>query len=223
MASSKSDTSMLQKIPLFSSLTDAQVAAFSQRAGTKSYPRNTILVTEGDDTDSLFVVQAGKVKVYLSDEEGKELILNIQGPGDYFGEVALLDDAPRSASVMTLEDTRCLVVSKRDFQECLLQNPQIALVLLRDLSQRLRQLTENVKSLALMDVYGRVARTLLGLAEKRDGQMVIDQKLTQKDIANMVGASREMVSRILKDLTAGGYISMNRAGMTINEKLPAHW
>jgi CRP/FNR family cyclic AMP-dependent transcriptional regulator len=214
---------MLEHIPLFSNLPPPELAALEKRATTKGYAKNTILVSEGDNTDSLFVIQAGKVKVFLSDEEGKEVILNIHGPGDYFGEIALLDDAPRSASVMTLEDSRMLVISKRDFQECLALHPSIALTLLRDLSLRLRTLTESVRSLALMDVYGRVARTLLSLATPRDGRLVIEQKLTQKDIANMVGASREMVSRILKDLTAGGYVTVHKNGITINEKLPNHW
>lgn len=214
---------MLNKIPLFANLPQEQLAILNKRTVTKAYPRNTILVSEGDNTDQLFVILSGKVKVYLADEEGKEVILNIHGTGDYFGEIALLDDAPRSASVMTLEDSKMLVISKRDFQECLVQQPAIALTLLRDISRRLRLLTDNVKSLALMDVYGRVARTLLSLATQRDGHLIIEQKLTQKDIANMVGASREMVSRIMKDLTAGGYISVTKTGMKINEKLPSHW
>lgn len=214
---------MLEKVALFANLSDVEISSLERRAATKTYPKNTILVSEGDHTDSLFVIQSGKVKAYVADEEGKELILNTHGPSEYFGEIALLDDAPRSASIMTLEDTRCMVISKRDFHECLAQHPSIALTLLQHLSQRLRALTENVKSLALMDVYGRVARTLLSLAQDRDGHLVIDQRLTQKDIASMVGASREMVSRILKDLTAGGYITVNRQNMVINEKLPAHW
>lgn len=214
---------MLNKIPLFANLPQEQLVLLNKRTVTKAYPRNTILVSEGDNTDQLFVILSGKVKVYLADEEGKEVILNIHGPGDYFGEIALLDEAPRSASVMTLEDSKLLVISKRDFQECLVQQPAIALTLLRDLSRRLRVLTDNVKSLALMDVYGRVARTLLSLATQREGHLVIEQKLTQKDIANMVGASREMVSRIMKDLTAGGYITVTKTGMRINEKLPSHW
>lgn len=214
---------MLEKVALFANLGETEINSLERRAAIKSYPKSAILVSEGDQTDCLFVIQSGKVKAYVADEDGKELILNIHGPGDYFGEIALLDDAPRSASVMTLEDTRCYVISKRDFRECLAQYPSIALTLLQHLSQRLRSLTENVKSLALMDVYGRVARALLSLAQDQNGRLVIEQRLTQKDIANMVGASREMVSRILKDLTTGGYITVSRNGMVINEKLPAHW
>jgi CRP/FNR family cyclic AMP-dependent transcriptional regulator len=166
---------------------------------------------------------SGRVKVYLSDEDGKEVIINTQGPGEYFGELALIDEAPRSASVMTIEDSKLSIVSKRDFESCLARYPEIALRVIKGLTKRLRHLTENVKSLALMDVYGRVARTLLSLAEEQDGKLVVHQRLTQRDIAAMIGASREMVSRILKDLTIGGYITVDKKSITINEKLPHAW
>ncbi len=214
---------MLKNIPLFANLPEQDADALSRRAVTKAYPKNTILVSEGDETDCLFVIQSGKVKVYLSDDEGREIILNIHGPGDYFGEIALLDDAPRSASVMTLVNSRLWIISKRDFEECLAQNPLISMRIIRDLTRRLRALTDNVKSLALMDVYGRVARTLLQLAAEQNGELVISQRLTQRDIASMVGASREMVSRIMKDLSVGGYITVEKTRITINEKLPEHW
>ncbi|NOY71819.1 MAG: Crp/Fnr family transcriptional regulator [Gammaproteobacteria bacterium] len=214
---------MLQNIPLFSNLSEKDLAALTQRAATKSYPKNTILVSEGDETDSLFVIESGKVKVFLSDHEGKEIIINVHGQGEYFGEIALLDDSPRSASVMTLESCRVMLISKRDFEECLSQNPSIALCLLRDLTLRLRTLTDNVKSLALMDVYGRIARILLSMASEEGDKLVISQKLTQKEIANRVGASREMVSRIMKDLATGGYITVKKSGIIINHKLPENW
>ncbi len=214
---------MLQNIPLFSNLSEKDLAALTQRATTKNYPKNTILVSEGDETDSLFVIESGKVKVFLSDHEGKEIIINVHGQGEYFGEIALLDDSPRSASVMTLESCRVMLISKRDFEECLSQNPSIALCLLRDLTLRLRSLTDNVKSLALMDVYGRIARILLSMASEEGDKLVISQKLTQKEIANRVGASREMVSRIMKDLATGGYITVKKSSIIINHKLPENW
>lgn len=214
---------MLGNVSLFAGLPEQDIAMISNLATTRTYPKNTIIISEGDRSDSLYAVLSGKVKVYLSDDEGKEIILNIQGEGEYFGELALLDDAPRSASVMTLEESRMAVVSKTGFEDCLAKNPEMALRVIRGLSARLRNLTENVKSLALMDVYGRVARTLLDLAEGEGDMLVINQKLTQRDIANMVGASREMVSRILKDLSTGGYITIKNKTITINEKLPPGW
>jgi CRP/FNR family cyclic AMP-dependent transcriptional regulator len=169
------------------------------------------------------VVLSGKVKVFLSDEEGKEVTLNLQGDGEYFGELAILDDAPRSASVMTTEDTKLAVLSKAAFEKCMEQHSTIALTVMRGLARRLRELTENVRSLALMDVYGRVARLLLEMSEEEGGKKIIKQRLTQRDIASMVGASREMVSRILRDLSIGGYISIENKIITLNERLPPAW
>ena len=214
---------MLRKIYLFSELPEEDLQAVSNLATTRTYPKNTIIISEGDDSDSLYAVLSGKVKVYLSDDDGREIIINIQGEGEYFGELALLDDSPRSASVMTLEETKLAVISKSSFEKCLSNNPQLALHIIRELSSRLRNLTQNVKSLALMDVYGRVARTLLDMAEPTGEKLEIRQKLTQRDIASMVGASREMVSRILKDLSTGGYITIQNKTITINEKLPPGW
>ena len=214
---------MLSNVSLFSDLPDADRNAIAGLATIRSFPRNTIIISEGDDSDSMYVVLSGKVKVYLSDDEGKEIIINILKEGDYFGELALLDESPRSASVMTLEDSKLAVLSKAAFEECLKSNPEIALEVIKGLSARLRNLTDNVKSLALMDVYGRVARTLLDMSETQGGVQVIKQKLTQRDIASMVGASREMVSRILKDLSIGGYITIENKTITINEKLPHGW
>ena len=214
---------MLRKIYLFSELPEEDLQAVSNLATTRTYPKNTIIISEGDDSDSLYAVLSGKVKVYLSDDDGREIIINIQGEGEYFGELALLDDSPRSASVMTLEETKLAVISKSSFEKCLSNNPQLALHIIRELSSRLRNLTQNVKSLALMDVYGRVARTLLDMAEPTGEILEIRQKLTQRDIASMVGASREMVSRILKDLSTGGYITIQNKTITINEKLPPGW
>lgn len=213
----------LSNIPLFSGLGEQEIQAISHHAVTKRFVKNTVVINEGDNSDSLYVILSGRVKIYLSDEDGKEVILNNQGPGDYFGELALIDEEPRSASVMTTEDCKLSIINKHDFAACLQKHPEIALSLIKDLSQRMRSLTENVKSLALMDVYGRVARTLLNLSVEEDGKLVIQERLTQKDIANMVGASREMVSRILKDLSIGGYITVDKKRITINERLPAAW
>ena len=194
--------------------------AKSRTAGIES---NSILINEGDQTDSLYVIIDGEVKVYASDENGKEVILNILGAGEYFGELSLVDDQPRSASVMTMMPTKVMIISKANFKQCLAENSELAFNLIRALTKQVRALTDNVKSLALMDVYGRVAHTLLDLATEREGKQIIEQKLTHQDIANMVGASREMVSRILKDLSRGGYISIDKKSITINEKLPPGW
>jgi CRP/FNR family cyclic AMP-dependent transcriptional regulator len=204
-------------------LTEAELRALSGRGAVKSFPKHAVIVSEGDETDSLFVILSGRVKVFLADEAGKEIVLGTQGPGEYFGEMAL-DGGARSASVMTLEPSRFVVVPRRMVREFLRTQPEFSVRLVEKLIRRTRALTASVKDLALMDVYGRVARLLLELAEEDDrGTLVIREKLTQLDVANRVGASREMVSRILKDLAAGGYISVKQKRITVHKAPPRHW
>jgi CRP/FNR family cyclic AMP-dependent transcriptional regulator len=203
-------------------LNENDLRALAQRGVTRTFRKNTIVVSEGDATDSLYIILSGKVKVYVADESGKEVVLNTQAQGSYFGEM-VLDGGPRSASVMTLEPSTFSVVSQSEFRKFLTENPQIAVHIIEKLIARTRALTDNVKSLALLDVYGRIARLLLELAQEKDGKLTIDEKLTQQDIANRVGASREMVSRILNDLSRGGYIEIADKKITINKKPPARW
>jgi CRP/FNR family cyclic AMP-dependent transcriptional regulator len=207
----------------FSELAPEEVRLICDCGTTKTYPKNSILINEGDQTDTLYIILSGKVKIYVSDKEGREVILNILGPGGFFGELALIDEAPRSASVMTLETSSLGMVTKAGFQQCIAAHPEIAMKMMRILCRRIRSLTENVKNLALLDVYGRVARTLENLATPKNGELVIEQRLTHQDIASMVGASREMVSRIMKELTIGKYIHFKNKRITILKKLPLNW
>ena len=195
---------------------------FAKHAVSRTYPKNTVVVSEGDETDSLYIIVSGRVKIYVSDEKGKEIVLNESGPGEYFGEM-VLDEGPRSASVMTLEQTQFLVVPKEDFRGFVAGSPEFALHLICKLIKRVRALTNDVKSLALMDVYGRVARLLLDLAKERDGALVIENKPTQQEMASRIGASREMISRILSDLAKGGYIVSDGDRITIAKGLPRAW
>lgn len=214
---------MLEKTPLFSSLDASELALLSSQAVTRTFPKNSVIINEGDASDALYIMNSGRVKVFLSDEDGKEMVLNTLGPGEYFGEVAMLDNAPRSASIITLEKTCISIISKKDFEACLFRNSALAMLIIRDLAKRLRMATENVRSLALLDVYGRVARLLIQLAVEKDGQLVVEEKLTHQDIADRVGSSREMITRILKDLRAGNYIEIEGRHITIKENLPDHW
>ncbi len=214
---------MLDKIPLFSDLDKAELELLSTRTVTRQYPRNAIIINEGDLSDSLYVIRSGSVKVFLSNEEGKEVILNVQRPGEYFGELALIDSGPRSASVITQEKTTLSLISKSDFEDFLRHHPAATVKIMQGLIKRLRALSESVRSLALMDVYGRVARLLLKLSQPEGDVRVIHDALTQQDIADRVGASREMVSRILKDLREGGYIEINDRHITLRERLPHGW
>jgi CRP/FNR family cyclic AMP-dependent transcriptional regulator len=191
-------------------------------ATTRSYAKHAIIVSEGDETDSLYVLLSGRVKVFVSDADGKEVTLNQLGPGEYFGEVTL-DGGPRSASVMALEETRCAVAKRGELLALVERQPEFALHMVRKLARRVRALTENVRSLALMDVYGRVARLLLELAEESDGRLVIHEALTHKDIASRVGASREMISRIFSDLSDGGYVRKENGRLVIVRRPPPRW
>ena len=191
-------------------------------AAPRAFARHAIIVSEGDETGSLYVLLSGRVKVFLSDAQGREVELNRLGPGEYFGEVTL-DGGPRSASVVALEETRCAVVHRNELLGLIGREPELALHIVRKLARRVRALSENVRSLALMDVYGRVARLLLELAEERDGRLLIAEPLTHKDIASRVGASREMISRIFSDLSAGGYVRKEGAQLVLVRKPPPRW
>jgi len=203
-------------------LTAGELQAISPHAQTRAFPRNAVVLNEGDRTDSLYIILEGRVKAFVADPDGKEVVLSTQGAGEYFGEMAL-DEGPRSASIMTLEPSRFLVVPQSDFKDFLLKNPAVAVRVIEKLIHRVRALTKNVKSLALMDVYGRIARLLLELAVERDGRLVISERLTQKEIASRIGASREMVSLILKDLTVGGYIRSEGHTIVIERTPPPRW
>jgi CRP/FNR family cyclic AMP-dependent transcriptional regulator len=191
-------------------------------ATIRTYPKHAVIVTESDETDSLYVMLSGKARVYVSDAKGREVVLNQLGVGEYFGEVTL-DGGPRSASVMALEECRCAVIRRAELTAFIERNPGFALHLVRKLAHRVRELTENVRSLALMDVYGRVARLLLELAEQKDGRLVVPGPLTHKEIASRVGASREMISRIFSDLSDGGYVRKEDGQLVIARKPPPRW
>lgn len=197
---------------------DALISAGSQR----SYPRNTLLIQEGDRSDQLYVVLSGRLKVYLSDSEGKEIVIDTLVPRQLFGEMAL-EGEPRSASVMTTEPCKLAVIERDQFKRFLADNPDAAYALIVTLIRRARNLTRAVGSLALLDVYGRVARLLLDNASEENGRLVVGERLTQQEIARRVSASREMVSRIVTDLREGGYIGIEDDPMVIYRPLPKRW
>jgi CRP/FNR family cyclic AMP-dependent transcriptional regulator len=213
---------MLENVPLFSGLPKEALTEIEQHGSVKSYKKNVIVINQDDETDSLYVILSGSVKVFVSGEDGREAVLNHQEAGDYFGDLALIDKQPRVASVMTMEPSKFMIISRENFLTCLSKNPEIAINLIKPMTRRMRMLAKNVGSLALLDVYGRVARILLEQSEEQ-GDVMVTEKLTQQEIADMVGASRAMVSRILKDLKEGGYISIEKKRITIHHKLPSRW
>jgi CRP/FNR family cyclic AMP-dependent transcriptional regulator len=208
---------LLRTIPLFSGVQDPELEQIARVATQRKVPRGTVIVRSGDVTDSLYVLINGSARVLNSDEEGREVILSILGPGDFFGEMGLIDGSPRSADVVAAESCELLVISKADFKRCLQENFEVALNIMKRLVERLREADRKIESLALMDVYGRVAKLLLEFSEVHDGQKVIRRKLTKQDIAKMIGASREMVSRVMKDLEASGYIRVEEGQIVLDE------
>lgn len=200
-------------------LDDDDLRALSAHATEQTYQKNVVVVNEGDQSNTIFIILSGRVKVFLRNAEGREMVINVLGSREYFGEL-VIDEGARSASIATLETCRFMIVTKADFKALVISDPDFALKLINRLMLRVRALTDNIRSLALLDVYGRVARLLLELAIEQDGRLVVPEKLTQQDIAERVGASREMISRIFKDLVTGGYISIDHKHITINRDLP---
>ncbi|MGI9024733.1 MAG: Crp/Fnr family transcriptional regulator [Burkholderiaceae bacterium] len=196
--------------------------AIAARGQTKFFPPRTIIIHEGDPGDAVYLINSGKGKIYSTNESGREIIFDNYGPGDILGE-PILDGGVRSASVMTLEATSCSMIRASDFKEMISQNPGFALHVISKLIRLLRASNQNVKSLALEDVYGRVVRFLMQRATQVGEEWVIEERLTQQGIADRVGSSREMVSRIFKDLEKGNYISVDRNRIVIHRKPPAGW
>jgi CRP/FNR family cyclic AMP-dependent transcriptional regulator len=212
-------TAVLKAVPLFVSFPEDQLRALTTLVSRRSAPRGTTIMAGGDATDSLYIVLSGRLKVMMSDSDGKEVILSILGPGEFFGEMGLIDDEPRSASVVSIEACELLAISKRDFKKCLVENNEMAMAVMRGLVRRLREADRKIGSLALLDVYGRVARLLLDMAENVNGEKIVTKRLPKQDIAKMIGASREMVSRVMKDLQTGGYIEMRGSNIVLRDTI----
>jgi CRP/FNR family cyclic AMP-dependent transcriptional regulator len=197
---------VLRNLPLFSGLNESELEKLSKVATRKPVPRGSFVVRAGDSTDSLYILISGRAKVTNCDEEGKEIILAWLGPGEFFGEMGLIDGSPRSANVIATEACELLHIGKDAFQRCMQDNFQVAQKLMIILVRRLREADNKIESLALLDVYGRVARLLLELSEDMDGRRVVRKRISKQDMARMIGASREMVSKVMRDLELGGYI-----------------
>ena len=202
---------------------EPSLARLAARGIVRNYRKNTIILNEGEPGDSLFVLLQGQVKVYATDENGREITYGTIEAGDYFGEMSL-DGGPRSASVMTLEASLCALVSRAAVQQHLADEPGFALQLVTQVIRRARSATETARQMALMDVYGRVIHTLEGQQGPASIQAPVQlTQITHQQIASRVGASREMVSRLLKDLEKGGYVELGIKRITLKKKLPARW
>ncbi len=204
-----SSLASLRRIPLFAGVSDMQLEQLARMAAMRKFPRHRTIVHAGDNTSSLFVIVSGSVKVLSRDVEGREVILTFLGEGECFGEMGLIDGAPRSADVVAFDACELLEISRADFIRTLTENSDLCLNIMKSLVLRLRQANWKIESLALMDVYGRVAKLLLDLSEEVDGTRQVRRKVTKQDMAKMVGASREMVTRVIKDLETSGFIRVD--------------
>jgi CRP-like cAMP-binding protein len=208
---------VLRKVPLFSGLADSDLAAFADLIRERSYPKGSVIVFEDDPGDALYLVAAGQVKVVLIAEDGREVILSVLGEGSFFGEMAVIDEEPRSAHVIAMEDSSLLVLRREDFHAQLRRSPEVAISLLKEISRRLRRADEKIGSLVLLDVNGRVAHLLLRMADDENGDR-ITRKLTHHTIAQMIGSSLENVSRNMLNLVERGIIQVTRKDITLKDR-----
>ncbi|MDI3509612.1 MAG: Crp/Fnr family transcriptional regulator [Pseudomonadota bacterium] len=211
-----SNLELIRRVPLFSTLTQAQAESVSEAVVKRRYKRGEEIVEQGKKSNFLAIVLTGRARVITQDSRGREVILATMNPGDYVGEMSLIDNQPHSATVRAEVQTDVLILGRAEFARCLPENTSMAYAVMKGLVQRLRQADRKIESLALMDVYGRVARALLEFAQPdKDGQLVIRERVSRQDVAKMIGASREMVSRVMKDLEDRGFIESAEDGSTI--------
>ena len=212
----KTDAEILRQVPLFAELDTEALALLAARLRRRKLPSGTPVVYKGDPSGALYLIVSGRVKVHQATTSGDEVILDVKGPGDFFGEMSLLDGQPRSADVSTLEASELLLLEGDALRETIHQQPAVAWTLLRLLSQRLRDQNEQAEMLMTRDVTGRVADRLLRLGKSQgtlqpDGKSIqLDVRLTQSDIASLVGATRERVSRALSAFRTSGAIAWNK-------------
>jgi CRP/FNR family cyclic AMP-dependent transcriptional regulator len=219
----EANKAFLKRVSLFSGLGERQLDTLAAASVRRTFSRGRLIVAEGESSQAMYILLSGRAKVQRSDSEGKEVILAVLGPGECFGEMSLIDDAPRSASVITLESSDFMAINKEAFLAVLGENPEIAMKIMRGLVKRLREADRKIETLALLDVYGRVARVLLDFSEDIKGQRVIRGRLPRQEIAKMIGASREMVSRVMKGLEKEGYIGSDDEGrLVLREKLSSY-
>ena len=210
------NTTILKTVPLFSLFSDHELATLFPAIQHRSYPRHSFMLRAGEKTDALYIILSGKAKVVIDDGDGREVTLTTIGPSEFFGEMSLIDEKPRSASVEALESCEVLYISKPAFMACLKDNFDAAMLILKNVVARLREADRKIASLALMDVHGRVARLLMDLARDVNGLWVVDTG--SEEMARMVGASREMVSRVLKEMRDGALIRRDKRKIIVLDR-----
>ena len=210
-----SNLDLIRRVPLFSMLTNEQARAVADGVVKRRYRRGELVVEQGKKSNALFILLNGRARVLTADSRGREVILAVLEAGDYVGEMSLIDNQPHSATVRCEVQCDMLILGRAEFARCLPENSSLSYAIMRGLVTRLRSADRQIESLALLDVYGRVARTLLDMAEEVDGEKVIRGKVSRQDMAKVVGASREMVSRVMKDLEERGVIETQENGSVV--------
>jgi CRP/FNR family cyclic AMP-dependent transcriptional regulator len=211
-----SNLDLIRRVPLFSTLTQAQAESVADSVIKRRFKRGECIVEQGKKSNCLAIVLTGRARVVTTDTRGREVILATMNPGDYVGEMSLIDNQPHSATVKAEVQTDVLILGRTEFARCLPENTSMAYAVMKGLVQRLRHADRKIESLALMDVYGRVARALLEFAQPdKEGVLTIKDRVSRQDVAKMIGASREMVSRVMKDLEDRGFIEVTEDGSTV--------
>jgi CRP/FNR family cyclic AMP-dependent transcriptional regulator len=209
-----SNLDLIRRVPLFSMLTTQQAQSMANAVSKKRFKRGEVLVERGMKSNVLYIILTGRARVQIADTKGREVILAILRSGDYVGEMSVIDGDPHSATVVADQQVDVLTVGRDDFLRCLAENIPMCFVVMQGLVQRLRKASHKISSLALVGVYGRVAMVLLDSAVLDDqGALLIREKVSRQDIAKMVGASREMVSRVMKDFEEQGFIQQRDNGV----------
>lgn len=216
---------LLRRVTIFQDLSDKELDELGQRLVPKTFMKDGIIVSHEAEGDSLFIIKSGKVKVSLYGDSGREIILSIFKPGDFFGEMSLLDNQPRSANVIALEEAEVLVLSRQAFLKQVEERPSMAMAVMNELCRRLRRADQAIGSLALMDVYGRLAHALLDLAKREGAEgptgIVIRERPTQQELANMVGTTRETVSRALSEFQRRGLLELRGRSIILHPSFSA--
>ncbi|MBX2880416.1 MAG: Crp/Fnr family transcriptional regulator [Granulosicoccus sp.] len=216
-------SNLLEDTPFFSGFPEKALARLESKSAVRKFKKNTHLVVSGDDCHSAYVMISGNAHAYTDDADGNEFIVNSFHEGDCFGELGVLDGLPRTANVITATPCECLVIPKVELVHVIENEPEVALSIIKTLVGRIRSMTEDVSCLALMDVYGRLARVLAAESQEHDDGITRTDRITHQELSKKVGASREMISKILKDLKTGGYIDTVDHCIVTKKKLPDRW
>lgn len=219
----QANENLLSGVAFFAAFPESEQLRLQQSSARRKFKKNTHLIVAGDDSHAVYVLLTGAASAFTSGEDGSEFIVNSFQPGDCFGELGVLDQSYRTAGVTTTSDSECLVIPRAELLRAIESEPKVANAIISSLIARIRDMTEDVSCLALMDVYSRIVRVIRSESTTNDDGITMTGPMTHQELANRVGASREMVSKILKDLKKGGYINTMDRHIVTEKSLPEKW